>query len=293
MSPTEAIPLLIVVLLMVSIGGGDVQELSVSFEGDTSVEALDDVRVVAGGTTTVPADAAVRGDVYVIDGTARVEGSVDGDVTLLAGNLSVADGATVTGTVRTVGGESSVADGATVGRRSAFETPAPSNSPAQRVGGLLLQFLALGAAGWWLAARHPALLENVGAAIAHHSLVSGVVGALGATTLLVLFVYMAFTIVLIPVSVVGLVAELLVVLYGQVAVGYLVGTRLPVEDTRVATVTGVGLLLLALEALAMVPYVGGLVQLAVAAVGLGAVLTTYFGLQRFEPVAIPGGADEW
>jgi len=290
-SPTEAIPLLVVVLLLASVGGGDVQEMSVTFEGDASVEALDDVHVVAGGTTTVPTDADVSGDVYVIGGTARIEGTVDGDVTLLAGNLTVVDGATVTGTVQTISGESSIAGGADIGRLSAFEAPAPSNSSAQRVGGFLLQFLVLGAAGWWLAGRHPVLLENVGAAITDHALVSGVVGSLAAATLLVLFVYMAFTILLIPVSIVGLLTELLVVLYGQLAFGYLVGTRLPVERARVATVAGVGLFLLALEVLGMVPYVGGLVQLGVAVVGLGAVLNTYFGLQAFEPVALPGGSE--
>jgi hypothetical protein len=287
-SPTEAIPLLVVVLLMVSVGGGEVQQLSVTFQGDTSLETLQDVHVVAGGTTTVPAGSTVSGDIYAIGGTTRVEGAVDGDVTLLAGNLSVADGATVTGTVQTVGGESSVADGATVGRVSEFAAPVPSDSPARRVGGFLLQFLVLGAVGWWLVGRQPALLENVGAAITDHTLLSGVVGALGAATLLVLFVYMAFTLVLIPLAVVGLAAQLLVVLYGQVVFGYLVGTRVPVERVQVATVAGVGVFLLVLELLGMVPYVGGVVQLGVAAVGFGAVLNTYFGLQRFEPVTIPG-----
>lgn len=290
MSPTEAIPLLIIVLLAVSIGGGEVQEMTVTFEGDTSVEALQDVHVVAGGTTTVPADAAVSGDIYVIGGTTRIQGEVDGDVTLLAGNLSVADGAAVTGTVQTLGGESSIAPGASAGRVSEFQPVTPSNSPVQRVGGFLMQFLVLGAAGWWLVARHPGLLENAGAAVTDHALVSGVVGALGATTLLVLFVYMAFTLVLIPLAIVGLFAELLVVLYGQVVFGYLVGTRLPLERSRAATVAGIAVFLLAVEVLGFVPYVGGVVQVAVAVVGFGAVLNTYFGLQRFEPVTIPGGA---
>ena len=101
MSPTEAIPLLIVVLLMISIGGGDVQDMSVTFEGDNDVEALADVHVVAGGTTVVPGNATVDGDIYVIGGTAGVDGTLDGDVTLLNGNLSVSDGATVTGAVQT------------------------------------------------------------------------------------------------------------------------------------------------------------------------------------------------
>jgi hypothetical protein len=288
-SPTEAIPLLIVVLLMVSIGGGDVQQMSVTFDGETRVSSLQDVHVVAGGTSTVPGDETVNGDIYVIGGTATLEGDVIGDVTLLAGNLSILDSATVSGTVQTIAGDSSIAPGATIGRLSRFQTPAPSNSPGQRVGGFVLQFVILGAVGWWLGRHRPDLLQTVGAAVTEHTLVSGVTGSLGSATLLVLFVYMAFTLVLLPVAIVGLLGELLVVLYGQVVFGYLVGTRLPVERTSVATVAGIGVFLLALEVLGVVPYVGGIGQVAVAVVGFGAVLNTYFGLQRFEPATIPGG----
>lgn len=289
MSPTEAIPLLIVVLLMVSIGGGDVQEMSVTFQGETDVDTLADVYVVAGGTTTVPGDATLDGDVYVIGGTAVVDGAVDGDVTLLNGNLSVHDGATVTGTLQTYSGSAAVSADASVGRVSQFEPPTPSSSPTQRVGGFLLQVLVLGAFGWWLVERHPRVVENVGAAITEHALVSGVVGSLGATSLLVLFVYMAFTLVLLPLAIVGLLAELLVVLYGQAVFGYLLGTRLPIERAGVATIAGIATFLLLLEVVGLVPYLGGIAQLVVAVVGFGAVLNTYFGLQRFEPVTIPGG----
>jgi hypothetical protein len=289
MTPTEAIPLLIVVLLMISIGGGDVQEMSVTFQGATDADSLADVHVVAGGTTTVPGDATVEGDVYVIGGTAAIDGTVDGDVTLLNGNLSVRDGATVTGALQTYSGSAAISSDASVGRVSQFEAPTPSGSPAQRIGGFLLQFLVLGAFGWWLVKRHPLLFENVGAAIAEHALVSGVVGSLGATTLLVLFVYMAFTLILLPLAIVGLFAEFLIILYGQAVFGYLIGTRLPIERDGVATLAGIAAFLLALELFGFVPYLGGIAQLAVAAVGFGAVLNTYFGLQRFEPVTIPGG----
>jgi len=289
MSPTGAIPLLIVVLLMISIGGGDVQEMSVTFQGDTDADSFADVHVVAGGTTTVPGNATVGSDVYVIGGTAAIEGTVDGDVTLLNGNLSVDDGATVTGTLQTYSGSAAISSDASVGRISQFEAPTPSNSPARRIGGFLLQFLVLGAFGWWLVERHPLVAGNVGAAITEHALVSGVVGSLGATTLLVLFVYMAFTLVLLPLAIAGLVAEFLVVLYGQAVFGYLIGTRLPIESDGVATLAGIAALLLVLEILGVVPYLGGIAQLGVAVVGFGAVLNTYFGLQRFEPVTIPGG----
>ncbi|WP_254840815.1 polymer-forming cytoskeletal protein [Natronomonas marina] len=290
MSPTEAIPLLIIVLLLVSVGGGDVDRMSVTFQGDHSLGELEDVHVVAGGTASVPAEATTAGDLYVIGGTARIEGELDGDVTILAGNLTIADGATVTGTVQRIAGNASVAEGATVGDVSAFE-PVPEPSPARRLGGSLVQFLVVGGAGWWIAGRRPELLETVGAAVTDYALVSGVVGALAAATSLVLFVYMAFTIVLIPLSVLGLLAEALVVLYGQVVFGYLLGTRLPVDRPEVATVAGIGVFLVAVEILGAIPYVGAAVQLGLIAVGFGATVNTYFGLRRFEPVTIPGPGD--
>ncbi|ELZ32422.1 hypothetical protein C474_06352 [Halogeometricum pallidum JCM 14848] len=289
MTPTEAIPLLIVVLLMISIGGSDVQEMSVTFQGDHDIESLADVHVVAGGATTVPENATVDGNVYVIGGTTDIDGTVDGDVTLLAGNLSVNDGATVTGTLQTYSGSATVSSDASVGQISQFEPPTRSSSPAQRVVGFLLRFLVLGAFGWWLVERHPLVIENVGAAITEHALVNAVVGSLGATTLLVLFVYMAFTLILLPVAIVGLIVEFFIVLYGQAVFGYLIGTRLPIERDGVATLAGIAAFLLVLELLGFVPYLGGIAQLVVAVVGFGAVLNTYFGLQRFEPVTISRG----
>ncbi|MFB6165008.1 MAG: polymer-forming cytoskeletal protein [Haloarculaceae archaeon] len=291
MTPTESIPLLLVVLLLVAAAGGDPEQLSVTFRGDHDLRSIDAVHVVAGGTTTLPANASVAGDLYVIGGTTRIDGTLDGDATVLAGNLSVADGAAVTGRVWTIAGRTTIADGAAVGRVSTVEPPAPTPSPARRVGGFLLQFLVLALAGWVLVRRRPSLLANVGDAVAEHALVSGVVGALGAATLLVLFVYMAFTLLLLPVAVAGLVGEVAVALYGQLAVGYLVGTRLPIARADRATVAGIGLVLLGMELLGAVPLVGAVVQLAVVLVGFGAVLNTYFGFARFEPVAIPEGAE--
>jgi hypothetical protein len=288
MSPTEALPLLIVVLLMISIGGVDVQNMSVTLQGHNDVDSLADVQVVAGGTTTVPGNTTVESEVYVIGGTAAIDGTVEGDVTLLNGNLSINDGATVTGTLQTYSGSATVSSSASVGQVSQFEAPTPSSSPAQRVGGFLLQFLVLGGFGWWLVERHPRVIENIGAAITEHALVSAVVGSLGTTTLLVLFVYMAFTLVLLPVAIIGLLAEFLIILYGQAVFGYLIGTRLPIDRDGVATVAGVAAFLLVLEVLGAIPYLGGIAQLTVAVVGFGAVLNTYFGFQRFEPVTIPG-----
>ncbi|WP_114578660.1 polymer-forming cytoskeletal protein [Saliphagus sp. LR7] len=288
MNPTEVIPLLIVVLLLLSIGGADTDQMEVTFQGDHDIEEIDGVLVVAGGTTTVPNGESIAGDVYVIGGTTRIDGEVDGNVTLLAGNLSVSSNGAVTGTVQTIAGESSIAGGASVGEVSIFDPQATSDSLARHVGTFLVQFLGLSVVGWWLVGRHPALLKNVSHSITDHTIVSGVVGALAGTTLLVLFVYMAFTLILLPLSIVGLGGLLTVALYGQLVFGYLIGTRLPVDRADLATTAGIGAFLVVIEVLGAIPYLGATVQFGLVMIGLGAVLNTYFGLQRFEPVTIPG-----
>jgi len=290
-NPTELVPLLVVVVLLVSASGADPDRMTVTLQGDQTLDEIDGVHVVAGGTTTVPANASVDGDLYVIGGTTRLDGALSGRVTVLAGNVTVTERATLAGTLRTIGGRVTVADGATVGVVDRFEPPSTDGSPTRRVGSFLLQFLVLGGAGWWLARRQPTLLSNVGHAVTEHPLVSGVVGSLGALSLLVLFVYMAFTLVLLPVSLLGLLAEFGVVLYAQVVFGYLVGRRLPVERPGRATFLGVGVVIFVFQVLGAFPLVGALVQLTAVSVGFGAVLNTYFGLQRFEPVSLPGGGE--
>jgi hypothetical protein len=134
----------------------------------------------------------------------------------------------------------------------------------------------------------PGLFATVGDAVTHHPVVSGVVGSIAGTTMLVLFVYMAFTLVLLPLSIVGLVVEFLLVLYGYLVYGYLVGQRLPIERVDIATGFGVAGVLLGVDLLGRVPYLGTAMQFLLVVVGLGAVLITYLGVRRFEPPQIPG-----
>jgi drug/metabolite transporter (DMT)-like permease len=116
-----------------------------------------------------------------------------------------------------------------------------------------------------------------------HPLVSGTVGFLASVTLLSLFVFMGFTLVLIPVSLLGFVGLFLVSLYAYVSVGYLLGQRLPTEDPGTATAAGAVLFLVASRLLGLVPVVGDSLSIAVLVVAMGAVFVTYFGLREFHP----------
>jgi len=293
MSVLDVLPLLVVVLLLVAGSGADPDAMHVAFDGDRTVDALagsnaTDPVVVGGGTVTLPAGETHAGAIYVVDGNATIRGRVDGDVTVVAGNLSVADGATITGELQSFGGSTDVAPGATVARRTNVDVVAQERSLADRLGVLAVQALALAVAAAAFARRAPDALANVGDAITGHALVSGVVGALAGVTLLVGFVAMAFTVVLAPVSVLGVVAEVLVLCYSLVAASARIGAALPVERADLAAALGAIALVLALELLSIVPVVGGLAQLAVVSVAFGAVLVTYFGWQRFEPAELSG-----
>lgn len=281
--PVEILPLLVVVVLLMTIGGENVEQMEVVFEGDREVSEVEDVLVVGGGTTTIPAGETVNGTIYVVGGDLDVRGRIDGDVDQLAGNVSVGEEAAVTGELRTIAGNASVAPGATVGSRSTIRVTSQELSPAREYGFLALQALVLALVAGALARRRPVLLGNVGDAVVHHPTVSGVVGAFTSATALSLFVFMAFTLILIPVSLFGIAVGLLSIAYALIAFGYLVGARLPIDRPARASAVGTAAVVVAVDLLGRVPLLGTAVQLLLILVGLGAVLVTYYGLRKFEP----------
>lgn len=98
---------------------------------------------------------------------------------------------------------------------------------------------------------------------------------------------MAFTLILLPVSLLGLVGGLLVVSYSNVAFGFAVGRRLGTDRLDRSPVAGIVLFLVVLTALQRVPIVGATVALVVTAIEIGVVLLTCFGFRTFEPVELP------
>lgn len=281
-----AVALALAVLLIAAFGGG-VETMRVVADGSHEVAGGSDALVVAGGTATVPAGATVDGSVYVVGGSLAVDGTVDGDVVQVGANVSVASGGRVAGVIRVLAGAPEVADGAAVGSVDRVTPTERIRSPLEVAAVTLGQWLVVAALAFGVARRRPALLENAGDAATDHPVVSGVVGALTGTTLLALVVFMALTLVLIPVSLLGVAALVACVVYAYAVFGYLVGRALPVERADRAAATGAVAFMLAFDLLGRVPFVGGTLQLAVTVVGLGAVLVTYLGFGHFEPVELP------
>lgn len=288
MTPTESIPLLIVIILMLSASGVDPASMEIHYDGERTVTDIDGALVVAGGTVSVPDGATVTGRVFVIDGTFDLAGTVDGPLTQLAGDAAIQPTGTVTGEFQTVSGETTIAESAAIGSRSVIDV-----DPQEGSGGVpglfvLLQMIGLAVFGYLVGRWRPELLGNVGDAATHHPGVSVVTGGFAGAVLLVLLIFMAFTLILLPVSLVGLVALLVTIGYGELSIGYLLAGPLPVEQPKWRAALGGVALVLLLQLIGLIPIVGTLVPGLVALAALGAPLITYYGLRSFEPPHIPG-----
>jgi cytoskeletal protein CcmA (bactofilin family) len=281
----DLIPMLLLSLLLMTVGG-DVGTVELVLGGDHETVAVDGL-IIGDGDVTVPADAAIGGPVHLLGGDTRIAGTVDGDVTVLAGSLVVTDGARITGTLQHLGGLLAVEPGAVIGRRTTLDvTPADRGLVARILPvSLLAGLLCLAAAR--RARRRPRSLEHLRSAVEDHPVVSLTVGALVSVSFLSLFVFMAFTLVLLPVSILGLATGLVLVGYGIIALGTVIAARLPLHRPGAAAAAGVAVVVALLWLAGLVPLAGSLAVGALLLTGLGAVLLTYLGLKEFRPATIP------
>lgn len=246
------------------------------------------------GEVSIPENSQVTGSVYVVSGKFLLGGSVGGDVTILDGELQLGPRASVMGDLGLGGGDAEVHPEARVRGQIIQGAQLPPGLSLERpalrdqITGSLVQMLGLAALGAAAARWIPRPLHRVGRAVRDQPLVCSAVGILAGIVGLVLTIQMAFTVILIPISLLALAGLAAIVAYGWVAMGAIIGRAIqPLlgADPRpiVATALGAGLFSLMLDLLAFVPYAGALLALAAAALGMGAVLLTRFGWQAFSP----------
>ena len=275
-----------------------------------------------------------RGSVNMVAGSVRVDGTLDGNVALTAGQLSVGSSGSVQGSVQIGAGQIQVAPGGRIlgsvqvgdhtqsGMTCILAEPGactlsgagPSSSIAVRrtVPVRLPAILAALASdmhhGWpwghrgygvvrrilgWIgmlalalpvAAIWPGPLQGVQREIEGRAGTSALAGLAALILALPVLLIVSITIIGIPVALAAALGLAAAWFFGYVAVAALVGTRtaalaragaLPLAPLW-TLVLGTALL----SALAWVPILGGLVSLAVACVGLGAVLLSRFGSGR-------------
>jgi cytoskeletal protein CcmA (bactofilin family) len=296
MCALRALALLVLLMAIVPLGGCDdgIVRGAVVFDGEQVLgrsETLEGDLVVLAGRAEIDEGAVVRGSVWVLGGACVVSGVVEGDVTGLAGRLTLGDSSRVGGDLVLGGSDAEVAEGAqvegeTTETLSQVSGDAASAGPRLRTGlqaALLLGVLALLVSVWW-----GVPLARVGAAAVRYPVASLATGVMAGVTGLIVVVLVGFTLVLLPVAVLMGLGGLVAVALGWAGLAAHVAAR--VAATRLPRALATGLLaaavLVVVTLLALVPVAGGTIALLAAAWGLGAALLTRVGSREFRPAVI-------
>jgi hypothetical protein len=263
----------------------------------TADEELPGTLAVLDGTARIEPGGAVLGSVVVLGGRVEVDGRVGGDPTALGGVVRLGEGAQVDGDLGVAGELERHRAAVVVGRVTEGAAVPEALSGALRGEGggwaaTVARIVVLALLAWLTGRLAPRAVGRVADAASGHAVVAGALGLLALTVGIVLLVAMAFTIVLIPVSVVGILLGLATVAFGWLGLGLALGRWLAARAHRDwtparAAFTGTLLVATVLTLLERVPLLWATLPIVAAAVGVGAVLLTGYGLRRFVRADAP------
>lgn len=263
-----------------------------------SGDVLNGVLLIVDGEVQLEAGAEVRGSIFMLGGSAEINAQVDQDVSVIGGELVVGPEAVLGGDLQVGGGTYELSPKTTV-RGRVLTGPAsqvqledffPSLSPRERLVQLLpwalvVAFLA------YLAARYiPAPVARVSRAEIEHPIVSAAMGILAGVVVPVLLVFMAFTVILIPATLIGVLIGALTIAYGWIGFGMVFGRWLARQFELELGRGGVAFLgtlafMIVFDVVSVIPYIGSVVSLIAVTIGIGAVMLTRFGLREFVPAS--------
>lgn len=245
-----------------------------AFAGNVRVTGEVDGGVSAAAGNVVVGEGATVGALSAAAGNVAVEGTVAGDVQAAAGSVTLGPAATIEGDL-TYGGELNRHPDAEVAGSVTQESPGAS-TPLGEVPALppwlgplywTLVNLVLGAV---LLAIFPWFSDGVAATARTETLKSGGVGLLALVGIPITLALVAITVVGIPLSIAGAFVFALLLwvasVYGRFAVGAWLLSFANVENRWAALVVG----LLVVFLVGLLPVLGGLVELVVLLLGLGA-----------------------
>lgn len=264
------------------------------------------VVIMMDGNIVLEQGAQIDGPVYMLDGRLEADGEINGDLALIGGELVLGPNAHIGGNLNLGGGkverspEATIAGQVVTGiglqvpdRPTLFRETLREQLPSFLIQAILLAFLAYLAVRWL-----PRPVNRVAKAIVDHPLVSGAMGLLVGIVALVLLILMAFTIILIPVSLLSGALFILAVVFGWIAFGMALGRYLSKQlkwdlqpDWKAAL--GTLLFVFVMNLLSLIPFIEGIIPIVLAVTGLGAVFLTRFGLREFVPVTEMEAAEFW
>lgn len=266
---------------------------------------LPGVLVLLDGQVNMEKGSRLLGSVFQLGGVLTINGTIEGDVSAIGGQVILGETAQLTGDLRVGGGELIRSDKALV--RGQVLTGAASGLepgdifPQREWKAKLLRSLPgtfLLAVFAYLAVRYaPTQVERVMQAGIKHPAVSTAMGLLGGVVGLVLLVVMAFTLILLPVTLLSLVLGFLSIGYGLIGIGLAAGCHLARKyswkhSQPASAFIGTLAVSLLLNVIALLPYIGDIIVLIALSTAIGAVLLTRFGLREFVPASMTSGESD-
>lgn len=255
--------------------------------------------LITGGTVSLDSGGQLNGSVYIIGGVVALDGTVRGDVYLMAGELALGAQAVIVGDLHYGGGELAQDPEATI--QGTFNTGAGVRLPglpepteptfAEEMLRLVVQTLLMAGLAALAARFAPGSVQNMAYATADHPVVCGAMGLLIIIVVPALLLAMAFTILLIPLTLLGIVFMAVTIVYGWSGLWLAIGRRLSRllkrewSPVRGAFWGAVGFGVFAGVLNFIIPSLGGLLLFVAGVLGLGAVTLTRFGVQRYVPAA--------
>lgn len=307
-----ALVVIVTLALPVTAFAQETQDGRVVLGGSFTLEAgetMDGDLVVLGGNVTLEETSNLEGSLLIMGGSAVVAAHITGDVVVMGGNVDLLNPAHVEGDIVSFGGnvdqaERSIVEGDVI-TEDGFDFPfgpriIPSVPSAPRVPSIranwrpvinLLWFafrtLMLAALAVLVVMFWPEPTARASEAVVSQPLATGGIGLLTFLVAPIVLIMLLITILLSPISLLGVVLLLVAAVFGWIAVGLEVGERLAKSvkwELHPAAAAGLGTLLLTfvIGGIGMVPCVGWIAPFIVASLGLGGVILTRFGSRRYE-----------
>ncbi len=261
---------------------------------------------IVGGTATIENGATMTGDTILSGGTLTLAGTLHGDIIAIGGAVTLDDTAVVNGNLVLIGatlkrsplavinGEITEQSPSLFNFKNAEKTLSPfgaNKDPLTRALSITFESLAMSALAVILGLILPNQVKRVSATITSQPLVAGGVGLLTIVVLPIILVLLTITIILIPVTILTILLFVFTMLFGWMAAGHEIGDRIESlfhVDWHPAISAGIGVLLLSLVTgfATLIPCAGWLIGGIVALFGLGAVIISRFGSEKYSKKVI-------
>lgn len=281
-----------------------------------SGESLDDSVVVFGGVVMIEIDAIVNGDVVLVGGSLTVNGQVNGDVVLIGGAALLGEESLINGNLSVIGATLNREEGSQVNGEIIHSAPGifsddtlipdipgipeipfigqnpfvVQTNPLWAVGGVLGRSVAMGLLAMLVVLLLAEPTRRVGEATASQPATAGGLGFLTIVLAPFVIVVLMITILLIPVGMIAILALMVALLYGWIALGLEVGERFTKMIDQewplpLSAAFGTWLLTVISASIGLIPCVGWLVPFVIGTLALGGVIISRFGSQSVLPPA--------